>query len=63
MSDKKSIVASPKVAWVAGALTIVSAYKLSLVAYETGNWRGMWFSLAHVIVVAIGATLSLREVR
>jgi hypothetical protein len=63
MTNRKLICISPKVAAVAAAVTVVSAYRLSLVAYETGNWRGMWFSLAHVIIVAIGATLSLREFR
>jgi hypothetical protein len=63
MNQKERSLVSAKVAWVAVAVTVVSAYKLSLVAYETGNWRGMWFSLTHVIIVAIGATLSLREVR
>jgi hypothetical protein len=63
MNQKKCNLLSPKVTWVALAVTVVSAYKLSLVAYETGNWRGMWFSLAHVLIVAIGVTLSLREVR
>jgi hypothetical protein len=57
------VLPSLKIAGITGAVALVCAYRLSLVAYETGNWRGMWFSLAHVLVVTVGVALSLREVR
>jgi uncharacterized membrane protein YqhA len=41
----------------------VCAYALLLKAYEVNNWRGFWFSLAHVVIVALGAWLALRKAR
>jgi hypothetical protein len=31
------------------------------VATENGNWRGAWFSIVHVGIVAIGVLLALRD--
>jgi hypothetical protein len=45
------------------AVVALCAYQLLFAAYETGNWRGAWFSLAHVVIVAFGAVLALRENR
>jgi uncharacterized membrane protein YqhA len=41
----------------------VCSYALLLKAYEVNNWRGFWFSLAHVVIVALGAWLALRKAR
>ena len=41
----------------------VCAYALLLKAYEVNNWRGFWFSLAHVVIVALGTWLALRKAR
>ncbi len=39
------------------------AYALFFKAYEVNNWRGFWFSLVHVVIVALGAWLALRKAR
>jgi len=57
------VLPSSKVVGITAAVALVCTYRVSLVAYETGNWNGMWFSLVHVVVVAIGVTLSLKELR
>ena len=44
-------------------VTALCAYRLMVTASETGNWRGAWFSLAHVVIVAVGSVLALRESR
>jgi hypothetical protein len=48
---------------LAAVIFVVVAYKLSQVALETGNFEGMWFSLAHTAVVSLGVILALRETR
>ncbi len=48
---------------VAAVVFVLIAYKLSQVALETGNFEGMWFSLAHTAIVAIGVMLALRATR
>jgi len=48
---------------IAAALFVLVAYRLSQVALETGNFEGMWFSLAHSAVVAVGVIVALREAR
>ena len=35
--------------------------RLLIVASETANWRGFWFSLSHVLIVAIGVVAALRR--
>jgi protein-S-isoprenylcysteine O-methyltransferase Ste14 len=35
-------------------------YQLSLVASATGNYEGLWFSLAHTVLVGAGVLLALR---
>ena len=42
------------------AITLVVAYQLYQVARLTGNYEGMWFSLAHTVIVACGVVLALR---
>ena len=42
------------------AITLVVAYQLYQVARLTGNYEGMWFSLAHTVIVAYGVVLALR---
>lgn len=46
---------------IAVSVVALCAYQLVFTAYETGNWRGAWFSLAHVLVVAVGTVLALRQ--
>jgi len=43
------------------AVVGVCVYALFFQAYEINNWRGFWFSLAHVAIVAVGAWLALRK--
>lgn len=48
---------------IAAVVFVLVAYKLSLVALETGNFEGMWFSLAHTALVVVGVILALRGMR
>ncbi|MEY4667756.1 MAG: hypothetical protein RL518_455 [Pseudomonadota bacterium] len=45
------------------AVVAMCAYALFFKAYEVDNWRGFWFSFAHVAIVAIGSWLALRKAR
>jgi uncharacterized membrane protein len=45
------------------AVVGLCVYALFFKAYEVNNWRGFWFSLAHVVIVALGAWLALRKAR
>lgn len=45
------------------AVVGLCAYALFFQAYEINNWRGFWFSFAHVVIVGLGAWLALREAR
>jgi hypothetical protein len=44
---------------VAVVVTVLCVYRLIVVAAETGNMRGAWFSVVHLVVVAVGALVSL----
>jgi hypothetical protein len=48
---------------IAAVIFVLVAYKISQVALETGNFEGMWFSLAHTAVVSVGVIVALRETR
>jgi hypothetical protein len=41
------------------AITLVVAYQLYQVASLTGNYEGMWFSISHTVMVAVGVVLAL----
>jgi hypothetical protein len=43
------------------AIGIMCTYALFFKAYEVNNWRGFWFSFAHVAIVGLGAWLALRK--
>lgn len=47
----------------AAVIFVLVAYKLSQTAIETGNFEGMWFSLVHTAVVAVGVIVALRGTR
>jgi hypothetical protein len=49
-----------KVVGIACVITAAVAYKLYQTAVATGNYEGMWFSLAHTVLVAVGVVLALR---
>ncbi len=38
-------------------------YNLYKTASVTGNWKGAWFSVAHVALLGVAVFLSLREER
>jgi hypothetical protein len=42
-------------------IAVVVAYQLYQTAERTGNYEGMWFSLLHTLLVAVGAVLALRS--
>ena len=41
----------------------VCTYALFFKAYEVNNWPGFWFSLVHVVIVALGVWLALCKAR
>jgi len=43
-----------QIAIVAILVTLVVAARLVQCALETGNYEGMWFSLVHTVIVALG---------
>jgi hypothetical protein len=45
---------------VAVIVTIAVAYQLFITALQTGNYEGMWFSLAHTVLVAVATVIALR---
>ena len=45
---------------VAAVVTIAVAYQLFITAQQTGNYEGMWFSLAHTVLVAVATVVALR---
>jgi uncharacterized membrane protein len=44
---------------VIAGVTALCVYALFFKAYEVNNWPGFWFSVAHVVIVAIGTWLAL----
>jgi cellobiose-specific phosphotransferase system component IIC len=48
------------VAIVAAVVTLIVGYQLYKTAAQTGNYEGMWFSLAHTVLVAIATVVALR---
>ena len=42
-------------------LSVALTVRLFLVALQTDNWPGFWYSSAHILVVALGTYLALRE--
>ena len=53
-NDTSSKTIQRQIAVVAILVTIVVAARLVQSALETGNYEGMWFSLAHTVIVALG---------
>lgn len=49
-----------KVVGIASVILVAVGYKLYETAQSTGNYEGMWFSLAHTVLVAVGVVLALR---
>ena len=39
---------------IALVITLVATYRMYEVAKVTGNWKGLYFSIAHIVVVVIG---------
>ncbi len=48
---------------VATVVVLACCARLVVTAQDTGNHRGMWFSIAHVLAVAVGVVLSLRALK
>ncbi len=62
MSEVHPSKARTQLAIVILGVSTLCAYTLFMKAYEVDNWRGFWFSLAHVVIVALGAWFSLRKI-
>lgn len=61
MSEVPQSKARAQLALVIFGVVTLCAYTLFMKAHEVDNWRGFWFSLAHVVIVALGAWFSLRK--
>jgi hypothetical protein len=59
MKEKQRIPRS--VVLVVAAVFFVCAFNLYDIALQTGNFRGMWVTLLHMVIVAVGACGALRE--
>lgn len=44
-------------------LSVVVTVRLFTTAAKTDNWPGFWYSLLHVVIVAVGSYLALRHRR
>lgn len=59
-----TIVESPpynaaKALWIVAIVVCVIGIQLYRTAVSTGNFEGMWFSLAHTVLVGAGALCAL----
>lgn len=61
MSNSTPSASISHVTLVVLAVAGLCVYALFFQAYGSNNWRGFWFSLAHVVIVALGAWLALRK--
>jgi len=50
-----------KLVAIAAAITAVITLRLLQTAVGTSNFEGMWFSIAHTIIVAVGVVWALRK--
>lgn len=48
-----------KARWMVAIIVCVIAVQLFRTAVSTGNFEGMWFSLAHTVLVGVGALCAL----
>lgn len=55
-----AIVSWRRIISIVTVVVVAVAYQLYRTALITGNYEGMWFSLAHTVIVAIGAVCALR---
>lgn len=60
MNTHSSLVPFRQVVAVSVVVTLIVAVRLLQCAMQTGNYEGMWFSLAHTIVVALGVIVACR---
>jgi hypothetical protein len=44
---------------IALVITLVATYRMYEVAKVTGNWKGLYFSIAHIVVVVIGVMVAI----
>ncbi len=63
MSEATSSKTDRQVVYIILGVVVLCVYALFFKAYEVNNWRGFWFSVAHVAVVASGTWLALRKAR
>lgn len=52
-----------RVVSLASLVTLAVAYQLYRTASITGNYEGLWFSLVHTLLVAVGVVCALRPER
>ena len=42
-------------------LVLILSGRLYIAALETDNWRGFFYSLSHVIIVAVGTYFAIKD--
>ncbi len=48
-----------KVLLISILITAVATYRMYEVALVTGNWKGLYFSLAHMLIVICGVVVAI----
>lgn len=48
-----------KIVAFALAITAIATYRMYEVAQVTGNWKGLYFSVAHILVVVFGVIVAI----
>ena len=44
---------------IAIIITAIATYRMYEVALVTGNWKGLYFSVAHITVVLVGVMIAV----
>jgi hypothetical protein len=52
-----------KLGLIVASIALLCFYNLYETASETGNWKGAWFTVAHITMLGVAVFLSLREAR
>jgi len=63
MNNETPARANSQVITIIIGVVALCVYALFFKAYEVNNWPGFWFSLVHVVIVALGAYLALCKAR
>lgn len=48
-----------KLVAIALVITLAATYRMYEVAQVTGNWKGLYFSVAHILIVVFGVLVAI----